>query len=144
MHLKVKSAVLISYNPLDKDFLVFSLVYFADIGLLKSTRALFPPFKVPGRAPRQKATPNRQLQEARFRIWGIARYIIKIAKKLAIFFLAIFRSKKGSGVSPISSSVVVVSDKTRVFRIAKKGQVAKKNETADDGGGCVSAALSGP
>ena len=28
--------------------------------------------------------------------------------------------------------------KTRVFRIAKKGQVAKKNETADDGGGSVS------
>ena len=27
---------------------------------------------------------------------------------------------------------------TRVFRIAKKGQVAKKNETADDGGGSVS------
>jgi hypothetical protein len=34
--------------------------------------------------------------------------------------------------------------KTRVFRIAKKGQVAKKNETADDGGGFVSAALNGP
>ena len=28
--------------------------------------------------------------------------------------------------------------KTRTFRIAKKGQVAKKNETADDGGGSVS------
>ena len=27
---------------------------------------------------------------------------------------------------------------TRTFRIAKKGQVAKKNETADDGGGSVS------
>jgi hypothetical protein len=37
-----------------------------------------------------------------------------------------------------------VSGKTRTFRIAKKGQVAKKNETADDGGGCVSAALNGP
>ena len=47
----------------------------------------------------------------------------------------------GSGVSPVSSvrrrpSVRV--PKTRVFRIAKKGQVAKKNETADDGGGSVS------
>ena len=37
-----------------------------------------------------------------------------------------------------------VSGKTRVFRIAKKGQVAKKNETADDGGAAVSAALNGP
>ena len=52
----------------------------------------------------------------------------------------------GSGVSPVSSSVVRRRrvPKTRVFRIAKKGQVAKKNETADDGGGFVSAALNGP
>ena len=32
----------------------------------------------------------------------------------------------------------------RLVKIAKTGQVAKKNETADDGEGCVSAALNGP
>ena len=46
----------------------------------------------------------------------------------------------GSGVTPVSSvrPSVVVKPKTRALRIAKKGQVAKKNETADDGGGSVS------
>ena len=59
------------------------------------------------------------------------------------------RTRGFKGGSPVSSSVVrrrpsSVSGKTRVFRIAKKGQVAKKNETADDGGAAVSAALNGP
>ena len=49
-----------------------------------------------------------------------------------------------SSVRPSVRPSVVVSGKTRTFRIAKKGQVAKKNETADDGGGFVSAALNGP
>ena len=54
--------------------------------------------------------------------------------------MAIFRSWNGGlgGARFRPPSVVAVSGKTRVFRIAKKGQVAKKNETADDGGGCVS------
>ena len=48
------------------------------------------------------------------------------------------------GGSPVSSSSSVVKPKTRTFRIAKKGQVAKKNETADDGGGLRVAAPNGP
>jgi len=56
--------------------------------------------------------------------------------------LAIFRSKKGVWGDPSFVVVVVVVrrrvPKTRTFRIAKKSQVAKKNETADDGGGSVS------
>ena len=84
------------------------------------------------------------------------RGLFKIAKKILApnFFLkkkigdknlAIFRSKKGVWGEPgFVRPSVVVSGKTRTFRIAKKGQVAKKNETADDGGVFVSAALNGP
>ena len=64
---------------------------------------------------------------------------IKIAKKRfsdKIFGDFLFL-EWGSGGSPVSSSslYVVVKPKTRICRIAKKSQVAKKNVTADDGGG---------
>ena len=67
-------------------------------------------------------------------------------KKIGDKNLAIFRSKKGVWGEPgfVRRPSSVVKPKTRTFRLAKKGQVAKKNETADDGGGCVSAALNGP
>ena len=55
---------------------------------------------------------------------------------MAIKFWRFSVRRRGSGGSPVSSSSV--KPKTRTFRIAKKGQVAKKNETADDGGGSVS------
>ena len=65
--------------------------------------------------------------------------VIKIAKKIWRYnFLAIFCSKKGVWGEAGFVRPSVVSGKTRTFRIAKKGQVAKKNETADDGGGSVS------
>ena len=48
-------------------------------------------------------------------------------------------------MSPVSSvRPSVVKPKPESSESPKKGQVAKKNETADDGGGCVSAALNGP
>ena len=66
---------------------------------------------------------------------------LKSPKKIGDKILAIFRSKKGglggARFRPSSSVVVRRVPKTRVFRIAKKSQVAKKNETADDGGGSV-------
>ena len=69
--------------------------------------------------------------------------LIKIAKKkLAIKFLAIFCSWNGglggARFRRRRRRPSVRVPKTRIFRIAKKGQVAKKNETADDGGGSVS------
>ena len=69
--------------------------------------------------------------------------IFKIAKKkFGDKILAIFCSKNQGGLRGGARfrrpSVVRRVPKTRVFRIAKKGQVAKKNETADDGGGSVS------
>ena len=72
--------------------------------------------------------------------------VIKIAKKnFGDKILAIFCSKKGGlGGARFRRRPSVRVPKTRTFRIAKKGQVAKKNETADDGGGFVSAALNGP
>ena len=59
-------------------------------------------------------------------------------KKFGDKILAIFCSWNGVWGEPgfvrpsVRPSVRV--PKTRTFRIAKKGQVAKKNETADDGG----------
>ena len=67
--------------------------------------------------------------------------LVKIAKKLAIKFWRFSVRRKGSGVSPVSSTVL--SGKTRVFAKNQAGS-RKKSETADDGGGCVSAALNGP
>jgi len=64
--------------------------------------------------------------------------------------LAIFCSKNQEvqggepGFVVVRRPSPVSAGNTRVFRIAKKGQVAKKNETADDGGAAVSAALNGP
>ena len=54
--------------------------------------------------------------------------------------MAIFRSKKGVWGEPgfVVVVVVVVSPKSESSESPKKGQVAKKNETADDGGGSVS------
>ena len=72
--------------------------------------------------------------------WIFFRYLNSPKKNLAIKFWRFSVLGMGSGVSPVSSvrpSSVRVP-KTRIFRIAKKGQVAKKNETADDGGGSVS------
>ena len=71
--------------------------------------------------------------------------IFKIAKKnFGDKILAIFCSWNGVWGEPGFVRPSSVKPKTRTFRIAKKGQVAKKNETADDGGGFVSAALNGP
>ena len=57
---------------------------------------------------------------------------------MAIKFWRFSVRRKGVWGEPGFVVVVVVKPKTRTFRIAKKGQVAKKNETADDGGGSVS------
>ena len=96
-------------------------------------------------------TENRQIFIANFffkKHFG-ANFFKIAKKKFGDKILAIFCSWNGGlGVArfPVSGFVrvrpsvrpSVLSGKTRVFRIAKKGQVAKKNETADDGGGSVS------
>ena len=65
-------------------------------------------------------------------------FLIKIAKN-GDKILAIFCSWNGGlGLARFRPSSVRRVPKTRIFRIAKKSQVAKKNVTADDGGGCVS------
>ena len=50
----------------------------------------------------------------------------------------------GSGVSPVSSVVVVVVVSPKPESLSRTKLSREKNETADDGGGCVSAALNGP
>ena len=89
-------------------------------------------------------TTPRSLERARREISHLSVVlcrpgIFKIAKKnFGDKILAIFCSWNGVWGEPgfVRPSVVRVP-KTRIFRIAKKGQVAKKNETADDGGGSV-------
>ena len=92
-----------------------------------SERLLTVPYRALVRAQRGELMDPLPCNLAAMFLYKNPGHCLKSPKKfLAIKFWRFSVLGMGSGVSPVSSSSSsVVSGKTRVFRIAKKGQVAK-------------------
>ena len=88
---------------------------------------------VAGRWARRHAAPRRRRP---FHFFRDLAFLKSPQKKLAIKFWRFSVRRRGSGVSPVSSSSVL-SGKTRVCA-KNQAESRKKSETADGGGGCVS------